>query len=227
MNQTGKKTLFWKFASGEPLWMSTKKRAYRDEYLSLGCGERAMHWAANHKAAIAALLLVLAVTLSIATTPNDAEALPILIPIIGIGAAIVGGISALDFAIDGVVSWIPDMIRGFCNATFGLAETMLNSCIDSNMLGNEFRYMFGINNGGSTIYDWLHRIQEQFIIPIAMLMLMIFFTIGLAKILGDAGKGETGIDTWQLVVTFLAFAGRSWHGATTWPQGSSLRSATT
>lgn len=205
MNQTGKKTLFWKFASGEPLWMSTKKRAYRDEYLTLGCGERAMHWAANHKAALAALLLVLAVTLSIATTPDDAEALPILVPIIGIGAAIVGGISALDFAIDGVVSWIPDMIRGFCNATFGLAETMLNSCIDSNMLGNEFRYMFGINNGGSTIYDWLHRIQEQFIIPIAMLVLVVFFAIGLCKVVGDAGKQDSGIDTWQLIVTFFAF----------------------
>ena len=209
MEAAGKKSLFWKFASGEPLWMTEKKRAYREAYLAMPAAERAAHWAAHHKAAIVALVLVIAVTLSIAATPDDAEALPILIPIIGIGAAIVGGISALDFAIDGVVSWIPDMIRGFCNATFGLAETMLNSCIDSNMLGNQFRYMFGINNGGSTIYDWLHHIQEQFIIPIAMLMLVIFFTIGLGKILGDAGKGETGIDTWQLVVTFLAFAGTS------------------
>ena len=111
MEATGKKSLFWKFASGEPLWMTEKKRAYREAYMSLPAAERAAHWVAHHKAAVVALMLVIAVTLSIAATPDDAEALPILIPIIGIGAAIVGGISALDFAIDGVVSWIPDMKR--------------------------------------------------------------------------------------------------------------------
>ena len=113
MEEAGKKSLFWRFASGEPLWMSSKKRSYREEYLELPIGERVWHWMAHHKIALAALALVLAATISIAAAPDDAEALPILIPVIGIGAAIVGGISALDFAIDGVVSWIPDMIRGF------------------------------------------------------------------------------------------------------------------
>lgn len=72
MEATGKKSLFWKFASGEPLWMTEKKRAYREAYMSLPAAERAAHWVAHHKAAVVALMLVIAVTLSIAATPDDA-----------------------------------------------------------------------------------------------------------------------------------------------------------
>lgn len=166
----------------------------------------ALAWARRHRTASLALACALAlaatVALQAAFPADEAEAVaPLVIAGVGglIGALVAPGAvdAAMDTATDGVAGWL----RTWINSNLDQANNFLTKYLtDGWMLTRDFDQLF------SSVVPVLRSVQETVVIPLAMIVLTVFFVAGIASAVAEMGRAESGIDTVQLMMVFVAYA---------------------
>ena len=166
----------------------------------------ALAWARRHRTASLALACALAlaatVALQAAFPADEAEAVaPLVIAGVGglIGALVAPGAvdAAMDTATDGVAGWL----RTWINSNLDQANNFLTKYLtDGGMLTRDFDQLF------SSVVPVLRSVQETVVIPLAMIVLTVFFVAGIASAVAEMGRAESGIDTVQLMMVFVAYA---------------------
>ena len=80
------------------------------------------------------------------------------------------------------------------------AQTLTKYLTDGGMLTRDFDQLF------SSVVPVLRSVQEAVVIPLAMIVLTVFFVAGIASAVAEMGRAESGIDTVQLMMVFIAYA---------------------
>ena len=157
-------------------------------------GERrtaAGHARAALKFGLVALLIAAALSLSsipisaMAADVTDANAAPEL-PGLGDVIADMTGLSG--------------MLRGGVNMNLANTTEALKN-IASN--GDLTKKLSEINPAA---YTWLKALHKNAAVPLANVVLLTFMVVGLGKVISHAGRTESGVDLWQLVMVFIAYS---------------------
>lgn len=128
--------------------------------------------------------------------PKEAQAIA-PIAIAGIIAA-AGGLGGL--AIGTASGGIADLLRNCANYLLSVSQSCLQSLADSDLLRDAFDELI------PEVYPLLSTIQTNVIIPIAVVVLLIFFVVGLFGVFRTVGETDAGIDIWKIILCYFLLA---------------------
>ncbi|WP_304857459.1 MULTISPECIES: hypothetical protein [Bacteria] len=178
---------------------ATALASKRDGEGSANLVQKAFAWAICHPVAASATSLLAiglaSIVIACANPSEQAYAIaPVIIGIIAIATA-VGGTVAFDAATNS----ISDMLRGACNTLLSLSATLIRTVSNADALTQPFDAIY------PTVEPVVRGIHETVAIPVANIILAIFFLVGLCKAVTSAGRADTGIDLFQLVLVFVMY----------------------
>lgn len=127
----------------------------------------------------------------------------------------IGGSALGDLALDAAADQVEDLLRSCDRLIYGATEMMLINTASATTLTATFDSLLGSASAsvGSVgdlpvslpITAMLLLIHHNFVIPLANMVLVVFLTFGLLRIVGKAGQTDGGIDTWQLIWLFVMY----------------------
>jgi len=121
----------------------------------------------------------------------------------------IGGSALGDLVLDPIGDQIEDFLRSCDRLIYGTTEMMLMNTASATTLTATFDSLLGSASTSvgdlPAITTMLLLIHHNFVIPLANMVLVVFLTFGLLRIVGKAGQTDGGIDTWQLVWLFVMY----------------------
>lgn len=181
--------------------------AYGEERACVPLIVRAEQAISRHGTRAILVLMALALALSLAVFATPSEAIPIS-PDTYDQIAHPEGTTGGGIINDALAS----VFRGGCNwacETMGfLLGTTTNSDLLLAQLDNiwgDFSWDTGEGGVARSASDLISEIQSTAVMPVANLVLLCAFAIGLVKLLQNAGWNEGGIDVYKILVLFVMF----------------------
>lgn len=161
--------------------------------------------------------LVLAVVLSLIAGPLAAMADVTDVnggPEWGVGDVIGGGKDFIEGAVGDAIAPALGALTDTLSDIFGFSD-VLREAVNNNLANTTqaLRDMTGgsaltksLSEQNPSAYTWLKALHKSAAIPLANVVLLVFMVVGLGKVIAHAGRTESGVDLWQLVMVFIAYS---------------------
>ena len=160
---------------------------------------RGVLWAQDHPVRAGAAALAAAVLVACAVSaaaPGEAHAIAWFVPIIvgAIGAGVAG------LAATAVAGSVEEALRGLINSILSVNQTLIGSIAGADGLVDNFSNLI------SEAYPVIQTVHASAVMPLAYVVLAIFFCAALVRLLEEIGAAETGVDLWRIIWVFILFA---------------------
>lgn len=149
-------------------------------------------------AAVLALFLAAGPVAAMAVEYTDGNAGPDFSP-----GDVAGGISAALGSLGDDISELTgfsSLLRGVVNNNLANTNQALKDVTASGLLSKK------LSDAQPEAYEWLKTVHKNIAIPLANVVLLVFMVVGLGKVVSHAGRTDSGVDLWQLVMVFVAYA---------------------
>lgn len=135
-------------------------------------------------------------------------------PEFGVGDVIGGGKDLIEGAVGDALAPALGALTDTLSDMFGFSD-VLREAVNNN-LANTTKALRDMTGGSAltkslseqnpAAYTWLKSLHKSAAIPLANVVLLVFMVVGLGKVIAHAGRTESGVDLWQLVMVFVAYS---------------------
>lgn len=135
---------------------------------------------------------------------------------IGLGNAVTDAASGVFNSLTAGVDFLTDpagAIRDGANANLAAMTASMNTQLSSEYLIGSLDTIFALDSDGDQgqgvvdtgPYALMKNVHQKAAVPLANVVLLIFLVAGLGKQISNAGRTETGVDMWQIMLVFIMY----------------------